>query len=93
MPDQEWQPPNVIEVGMTQDDRVDPAGVEREVAIECRCLGAMALEHASVEENPSAGGFEQMHRAGDLARGAPEGELRAQWSGPELRQWAVGIRQ
>ena len=37
-------------------------------------LRPAALEEPGVEQEPPAGGLEQVHRAGDLARGAAEGE-------------------
>jgi hypothetical protein len=36
----------------------------------------MALEEAGIEEEPHAAAFEEMHRAGDLARGTMECQLK-----------------
>ncbi len=61
---------------------VDPAGVERELGVQLAGFGPPALEQAGVEEDPGAGGLDQVHRAGDLAGGAPESDPHGQ-RGPE----------
>jgi hypothetical protein len=54
---------------------VDAAGIELEIVIELGGLLAMTLEEAGVEEEPHAAAFEEVHRAGNLARRAVKGQL------------------
>ena len=65
----------MVDVGVAHHDRIDPARIEGHIAVECGGFGAAPLKEACVEENPRPRGFEEMHRAGDLARRAPEGEF------------------
>ena len=56
-------------------------------------VGAMALEQPGVEQEPCPGGLEQVHRAGHLARGAPEGEADAAVTGDVADSSAPGAEQ
>jgi hypothetical protein len=69
---QERQPAGVIDVRVAQDHRIDPAGVDWELGVFPGRFGSAALKQAGVEQHPSSRRFEQMHRPGHFARGAPE---------------------
>jgi hypothetical protein len=64
----------MIDVGVAQHHAVEPARIEGEPRVELVGFRAPALEQAGVEQEPRAGGLQQVHRAGHLAGGAPEGQ-------------------
>jgi hypothetical protein len=70
--DQERKPPAMVDVGMTEHDRVDPAGVERQLHIQRMRFRSPALEESGIEQYPGSRGLEQMHGTGDLAGRAPK---------------------
>ena len=72
--DQERQPAAVVDVRVTQHHAVEPPGIERQLRVERMGLGPASLKQPGVEQEPGTGGLDQVHRAGDLAGGAPEGE-------------------
>ena len=69
---QERQPSRVIDVRVTHQHGVDAPRIERQLGVELPGVGAVALEESGVQQYAGAGGLQQVHRAGDLARGAPE---------------------
>ena len=72
---QQWQTANVVEVRVREQHRVEPFGVQAlGHAVLCLCVGA-ALEHAEVEQDPGAVGFDQICGAGHFAGSAVEGDL------------------
>ena len=64
----------MIDVGMAEDDGVDVAGSEGEVAVALPRLGALALKEAAIEQDLAPPRFHQVHRPGDGVGGAPEGD-------------------
>ena len=72
--DQERQPAGVVDVRVTQHHAIDPPGIEGQPRVQRVGLGPAALEQPGVEQDPGSRGLEQVHRAGDLAGGAPEGQ-------------------
>ena len=63
-----------IDVGMAEHDGVDIAGRKRKILVALKGLGSFALEEAAIEQDLLPAGFDEMHRAGDGAGGAPEGD-------------------
>ena len=86
------EPAGVVDVGVAEHDRVDALGVEREAGVLLVGLGALALEEAAVEEDALAGGLEEVHRAGDFAGGAPEGDAHqpSRWKTARSRRGERG---
>src|SRR4051812_3046483 len=70
--DQERKPPAMVDVGVAQNHGVDPASVERELHVQSVAFRPVTLEQAAVEQDPGPGGFEQVHRPGNLSGSAPE---------------------
>ena len=66
------KPAGVVDMGVTQHDAIDPPGIERQPRVQRVGLRPAALKQACVEQDSGSGRFEQVHRAGDLAGGAPE---------------------
>ncbi len=67
---QQRQAAGMVDVRVAHHNHVDAAGIERQLSVELARLGAAPLEEARVEQDPGTGGLEQVHGAGDLARGA-----------------------
>ncbi len=72
---QEGETAGVIDVCVAQYHGVDAPGIHRQVGVLDPGFGAAPLEQPGVEQDPRPGGLEQVHRAGDLAGGAVEGEF------------------
>ena len=69
---QQGHPTDMVDVGMAEDQRIKRARLEREgISIAGLGLGT-ALDHAAIEQQPLAGGFDLMQRAGDLASSTME---------------------
>ena len=49
----------MIDMGVTDDDGVDPAGIKGKVGVERGRLDPMALKESGIEEDPRSGGLEQ----------------------------------
>jgi DNA-binding response OmpR family regulator len=88
---QQRQPAGMVNVGMTEDDPVDPPGIDRQLGVERLRLAAPTLEEAGVEEDPGPSGLEQVHRAGDPAGGTPERETPCHASTPSMEKGNCGV--
>ena len=85
----------VVDVRVAHQHGVDAPRIERQLGVELRGVGTVALEEPGVQQYAGAGGLQQVHRAGDLARGAPERDLRSthrQGSTRSARGSATGSR-
>ena len=70
--DQRRQVARVVDVRVGKESGRNRAGVERQMRVVFRRLGTMSLLHPTVHKDALTGIFDQMHRAGDLPRGAVE---------------------
>jgi plasmid stabilization system protein ParE len=71
---QKRQSAAVVDVGVTQHHSVDPARIEGKLRVQGVGFGPAALKQAGIEQNPRSSRLEEVHRAGDLAGAAPEGQ-------------------
>ncbi len=74
---QQRQAPDVVDVRVRQDHRVEPVQVEVELRGIALVLVATGLDHAAVEQDAFAGGFDQMTGAGDFTGSTEKAELHA----------------
>jgi hypothetical protein len=72
--DEERQATGMVDMGVAQDHGINPPGIDRQIMVELGRFLPVALEEPAVEQNPGAGGFEQVHASGDLAGGAVKGK-------------------
>ncbi len=72
--DEQREPARVVDVRVAQHHAVEAPRVERELGVELVRLRPAALEQAGVEQEARACRLEQVHRAGHLSGGAPEGQ-------------------
>jgi hypothetical protein len=82
---EERQAARVIDVGMTQHDRVELPRIEGLRRVEPRGVFAVALEEAAVEQHPAAIPLQQVTRPGDLAGGTPERDCDTHDTNPLMK--------
>jgi hypothetical protein len=72
--DQQRNAAAVIEMRVRQQHEIDRGGIEAELGGIALLHRIAALEQAAIDEDALAAAFEQMARAGDLARGSVAGQ-------------------
>src|SRR5262249_39325507 len=80
LPHQVGQVAAVVDVRVAEDDRGDLLRGEGEVEVALPRFGAAPLVEAAVQQHLLAAHMDKVHRAGDGARGTPEGDgRRSDW--------------
>ena len=74
----------MIDVGVTEQHRIDVFRVEGKVLVAMPALIPAALEQTAVEQQRLAGSVQLVHRAGDGSSGAPGA---AEWAGSPVPGW------
>jgi hypothetical protein len=93
VPDESRQVPDVIEVGVCDDDGVDRRGVDRKRRPVAQAQLLLALEQAAVDEHAATAGVEQKPAARDGASASEEPKYRAGCCGSGgLRRAANRVR-
>ena len=64
--DQAREPADMVVVGVRDDDRVERAGVERELAVGAAGVDPLGIEEAAIEQQPVRADLQQMGATGDL---------------------------
>jgi hypothetical protein len=66
----------VIYVGVGEDNGVDAPGIEGQVAVTFKRLRAMALEQATIQQNPATVDLNEVLRPRHSSRSTPEGDFQ-----------------
>jgi hypothetical protein len=67
----------MVNVRMAQHHGVDPPWIDTLLHVPRVRLRTASLKQAGIEQDPGSRRLDEMHRTGDLARRAPEGETNA----------------
>ena len=87
--DQQRHPAHMVDVGVAQHHGVQRAGIEGKGVFVARFGFAAALDQAAVQQDAPAGGLDQVHGPGDLARRAVEMDLHGNSLSSRCRQYGA----